>query len=94
VAGALCGGAATAISLLVRHRAERRFDFSRGQGPSLLTTTLARLPLEAPGCAAGFPPWPVAPAAWPRGGAWPASGRLARSHDVQCLAHAKFIRGG
>lgn len=46
VAGALCGGAATAISLLVRHRTERRFQFWGGGGLHLLIEALARLPSE------------------------------------------------
>ena len=45
-AGVLCGGAATAVSVLVRDRGERRFRFLGGGGLHRLTEALARLPLE------------------------------------------------
>jgi hypothetical protein len=46
VSGAICAGSASAISLLVRHRAERRFQFSGCGGLRVLTKALAALPAE------------------------------------------------
>lgn len=46
VAGAICAGSAAAISLVVCHRAERRFQFSGCGGRRVLTKALAALPAE------------------------------------------------